>query len=248
MEERRQGELRVIGTGFWITRYGLFATAAHVVTNLQGSALYVLHIPAEFKNTLHLRPVLRITFFQEVDLAICQAENYVREYPSNPLSNLRCRLSTRTPDTRENLLTYAYPENAPLIFGNPECPPTIHGAQFEGNLIEVMDADAVPFLPYIHYSTNIRIRSGASGGPVFDTMGFVLGINCRGWDFDGAEHEGDELSSVIPVAYLLHMVIEPLQLPRSSFEYSKIPTPEIRTAYSVRQLVDYGHLQFDIGK
>jgi len=40
----------------------------------------------------------------------------------------------------------------------------------------------IPSIKFPHYETTIKIKSGASGGPVFHN-GKVIGVNCRGWDF-----------------------------------------------------------------
>ena len=62
-------------------------------------------------------------------------------------------------------------------------------------------------------------KSGASGGPVFN-QGRVVAINCRAWDF---LDEGDNLSYLTPIGYLLEMEIDLFMLPADSWEAKQSP-------------------------
>ncbi len=245
LKEIVRGQLSVIGTGFFISRYGLFATAAHVVEALVSKnelgISFILHSPEKQEEVFHLRKIRRITFFNEVDLAIGQADNYVDKFANNPLSNLRCMLSVKIPRVGSRVYTYAYPENEILDFGGDNIP-IIKGDLFEGEFLSLEKAGDNPIVPYDHYTTSIRVRSGASGGPVFAENGNVIGVNCRGWDFDGAEHQGDELSTIVPISYILEMGLDLLQLPEVSWEHKQLPEDKVKAPLLVKDLVSYGHV------
>jgi len=70
-------------------------------------------------------------------------------------------------------------------------------------------------------------------------------VNCRGWDFGGAEHEGNELSSMVPVSAALDLICEPIQLPAFSWEASQIPQGFDLTKLTIRDLAKFGHLHYD---
>lgn len=239
------GRLSVEGTGFFIARYGLFVTAAHVIQELVADhrlgIAFVLHVPEELKDGVHLRRIIHAAYLNEVDLAIGQADNYVEKYPQNPLSNLSSILTSHSPTIGSPVHTYAYPENKVLDFRDDDSVPELRADYFEGNLLDIVPH--APFLPYPVYQTSIRIRGGASGGPVFDESGKVIGVNCRGWDFDGAEHEGDELSTVIPIRHLLDLALEPVQLPEQSWEHHQLP--KVGQKWTVRELAGFGHINFE---
>ena len=91
----------------------------------------------------------------------------------------------------------------------------------------------------------IEIRSGASGGPVFDSRGRVIGVNSRGWDFRGSEQEGDNLSFIVPIRELLPLELEPLQVPPISWEDAQIPENRRGQILTVAELAKYGHFLFD---
>ena len=249
LSKRGLGRLAVVGTGFWITRYGLFVTAAHVVNELISPSGklevgYVLHLTPE--NKIHLRVVRGVTRLDKVDLAIGQAENYVEKFPQDPLTNRRAPLTTTVPAVGSRLVTYAYPENKILQFGDDGNPPIIRGDYFEGSLLRNVTKSEHPFVRYPHFETSIEVRSGASGGPVFDERGRVVGVNCRGWDFRGTEHEGDHLSIAVPLGALMPIDVPILQVPTGSWEERRIPEARRRNPLTVAELATYGHIHFDL--
>lgn len=243
------GTLAIIGTGFYITRYGLFMTAHHVlasVVNEQKQVTcpsYVMHRAGE--NEVHLRKILRFSLLSPADLAVGHADNFKEKFPKAPLMNLRGRLSTEVPFEGSQVVTYAYPENKMLDFTRPENVPTVSSDYYDGQFLRYVSESENPFMPYPHYETTIQIRSGASGGPVFDNKGRIVGVNCRGWDFRGSEFEGENLSSVVPIREALAMEIVDLQLPEPSWEHDQVPREQRGKTVTVMDLVRFGHIEFE---
>ncbi|MGI8733911.1 MAG: S1 family peptidase [Pyrinomonadaceae bacterium] len=202
MKEIVRGKLKIIGTGFYVTRYGMFLTAKHVLDELidNEGALppvgLVLHMAGE--DRVLLRGIFSIARHTEFDVGLGQADNFHDSHPNDPLMNLRGTLSTSVPPVGRPLVTYAYPENEVLDFISSEGNHAIRGDYYEGKFLEYVTTSDNPSIPYPHYSTSIEIRGGASGGLVFDYTGKIVGVNCRGWDFRGAEFEGSNLSSILP--------------------------------------------------
>ncbi len=81
---------------------------------------------------------------------------------------------------------------------------------------------------------------------MFNSLGRIVAIACRGWDFRGAEHEGTELSAVIPVSYLLSMEASCARIPTISWEYAQTPVPRREASLSFGELVAYGHVDFGV--
>jgi S1-C subfamily serine protease len=249
LQERGPGKLAVVGTGFYISRYGLFMSARHVLeTLINGSKTslgvgYVCHLGAE--DSIHLRRILRVSFLHPQDIAVGQADNFVEKFPENPLQNMRVKLTTELPSHGDSVITYAYPENEVLDFTTTDVVPMIAGNYFEGEFLRSVDKSEHPFMPYPYFETTIKLRGGASGGPVFDSTGRVIGINCRGWNFDGMEHEGNELSSMVPVSAALNLKCEPIQLPSLSWEARQIPEGFDVGMLTIRDLTKFGHILYD---
>ena len=242
LKEVSQGNLSVIGTGFYLTRYGIFITARHVMDDLVDwkkkkiGVGFACHTPNETE--IIFRRIKFATLLDNFDLAICQADNYMEEFPEKPLINMRPHLSTRIPSPGENLVTFVYPENEILNFNQKETIPEIRGDFYEGKLLRYVPVSENPAVPYSHFETSIKLKSGSSGGPVF-CGGKIIGVNCRGWEF----HEDDEsgnLSYIVPVSHLVSVEVELKQLPIPSWERKQIKIEKEK--YSIKELADYGHI------
>ena len=242
MKEISKGNLSIIGTGFYLTRYGLFITAKHVMDELVDwkkksiGVSFVCHCPNETE--IIMRRILSASLLDSYDLAICQADNYMEKVPERPLINMRPCLSTKIPAAGAKLVTFTYPENEVLDFSQNENIPTIRSDYYEGQLLRYVAVSENPSIPYPHFETSIKLKSGSSGGPVF-ADGKIIGVNCRGWDF----HEDDEngnLSYIVPINHLVSVTVELNQLPNNSWEKNQIKN--IKEKYSIRELADYGHI------
>ena len=171
LEEVGPRKLKVVGTGFYITRFGLFMTSSHVFDDVYATRdeqnnvtrrCFVLHNGVD---GFHLRVVRRYHLSNTVDLAIAHAENYLDKNPETPLVNLAGGMSIELPAPGEELVTYAYPENEILDFSDPDIERVIKADYYDGVVIEHVDKG--PHIPYPHFRSSIEIRCGASGGPMF---------------------------------------------------------------------------------
>jgi hypothetical protein len=246
LKEVGRKRLKVVGTGFYITRYGLVATARHVLEDLRTpDALnlltsFVPHLGPN--NTIYLRQVRRAHLLNAADVGVAYADNFMERYPTAALMNLRPRLSADLPLAGEPLVTYAYPENEILDFSREGQIPEIHGDYFQGGFLRYVSEPEHPSLTFPYFESTVEVRSGASGGPVFDSRGRVVGINCRGWDFRGSEHEGQHLSYIVPVDRLLDIEIDPFMIPPGSWESQQIPPARSGQPLTIRDLARYQHL------
>lgn len=249
LKEIGEKRLAVIGTGFYVTRYGLLITAKHVLEELMaddGVSLvqsFVCHLAQE--NDVHFRRIRRAHLLINADIGIAQADNYLESFPNNPLQNLRATLSTQFPVEGAPLTTYAYPENEILDFNRKDRAPEIKGDYFQGGFLRFVENPEHPFLRFPYFETTVEIRSGASGGPIFNSQGRVIGVNCRGWDFRGGEHEGNSLSYIVPISNILNIDVDLFMLPKISWEAMQIPESRNGQVLTGHELAKYGHLLFD---
>jgi hypothetical protein len=77
---------------------------------------------------------------------------------------------------------------------------------------------------------------------VFDEEGKIIGVNCRGWDFRGGEHEGNNLSTIGPIAAALELTFRIEQLPPKSWEYSQVPPHRHGTEFAFNEQATIGHI------
>jgi hypothetical protein len=244
LRELEPGCLKIVGTGFYISRYGLVVTAKHVVEALQETSstlgpAVVAHLVG--KDGLHWRDVKRAHLLKGADVAVLQVDNFMQEYPGNPLENLRCTLSLRMPQPGDSLITYAYPENGVLDVRSGGVP-TITGDYFPGRFQRLTPPTDYPGLPFLSFESTIDLKGGASGGPVFDSDGRVVAINCRGFDFRGGEFEGQPLSWLVPIPYLLELKVDTFMVPAISWEHAQMPSHRVGKPATITQLVQYGHV------
>jgi hypothetical protein len=93
LKEIGDRRLSIVGTGFYVTRYGLLVTAKHVLEVLaagdETSLLpsFVCHLGPEM--TVYFRSLRRAHLLKSADIGIVQADNFISTQPSRPLENLR---------------------------------------------------------------------------------------------------------------------------------------------------------------
>ena len=77
---------------------------------------------------------------------------------------------------------------------------------------------------------------------MFDSSGRIIAVNCRGWDFRGGEHEGNHLSYLVPLGYLLDLEVDTFMVPPGSWEAAQIPEGRIGQSLTIRDLATHGHI------
>jgi hypothetical protein len=242
-------QLKVVGTGFFLTRYGVFATARHVfedIADQRTSTLYpsfVLQLDP-FGN-FFIRPIVGLAFSNTADVGIGQVENVTLDSSVQPISNLRGAISLTRPEPGEVLKSYAYPENEILDFRDLAATPSFSGRYLQGKFVAQVEAGERPFIPYAHYETSMEIQSGASGCPIFNSTGRIVAIGCRGWDFGSGTTEVDNLSSVVPITQFLPLELSVIRVPPSSWEFAQIPQVRRSGLLTFAELITYGHI--DVG-
>lgn len=247
LKEIGPGQLKVVGTGFYVTRYGLFATAGHVLEDLidrDSGEIGTAYVLEDNGDQFLIRRIIKATLSNLSDIALVQVEN--GDGQNTGPGNKRGPLALLSPKVGEHLVTYAYPENELLNFVTKDHPPVLKGDYFDGVFEQQVLPREHPYIPYPHYETTIPIHSGASGCPIFNSSGRIVAIACRGWDFRGGEHEGEDLSSIIPVSYFLSMNDTCARVPVKCWEYSQIPKSRRGSPLSFGELVSYGHVDFGV--
>lgn len=199
---------RLISTGFFITKYGLFLTAKHVLrdvlnneTNEQTHPIAAFLFLPESKFTI--RRVMKgfLNVGGDVAAGIIANIDETGKLESNPYYGL-----CRTPLTvNDKIHTYAYPE-------------TTHSGNkinFVGNYYDGIVEEYLPngrdytMLPNSCYRTNMKILGGASGGPVFNSSGNVIGINSTGFN----DAEPPYISYVSSINDFFNIITEGIMLP-----------------------------------
>jgi Trypsin-like peptidase domain len=169
-----------IGTGFFITTNGLFATAKHVLLDAldkESNQIQLLYIVQWLPDgTYIIRDIQYIVVHSLMDVGIGSVRPRINAHAGEPLLSKRLILTAEQPTLGESIFTFAYPitivhhDPQPKIFFNPR--------YYLGRLEEYYPngPDRV-ILPFPCYRTSIWLHGGGSGGPVIDSHGRVFAIN-----------------------------------------------------------------------
>lgn len=199
---------QLIGTGFFVTKHGLFLTAKHVLrdvldsyTNQQTHPIAaLLFLP---NNKFQIRRVLKGFLNVPGDIAAGIIAN-TNEF-GKLLGNSYYGLNHIPPTIGEKIHTYAYPETT-----HEDNTIKFRGDYYEGEIEKCLpDGRDQTMLPNSCYQTNMKILPGASGGPVFNNSGSVVGINSTG--FNDANPPYTSFISSVNDAF--DIIIEDITLP-----------------------------------
>lgn len=189
-------ETTCIGTGFFISNSGIFATAAHVVRDVLGPdgvqtaglAICQFTPPDDFR----MRRITQVAVHTVADVAIGATESLFERETGRLGTNKMLPLTGQIPNLGDRIATWAYPNShanrtsdrtvirlIPKLYVG-----TIKAEHRQGR-------DSV-LLPGPCYETDMCIEGGTSGGPVMNEEGRVFAINSS--SFDGA-----------PVSYISHI-------------------------------------------
>lgn len=177
--------LRLVGTGFFVSRLGWFVSARHVfesVLDRHGRAIDALSILHFLEgNRFHHRPVIGFVVHPSADVGVgvCASMSHVQT--REPLYNKVLTLSRRIPKVGDPAWTYAYPGTtlSAEIPQNVRITPGFYAGEIMATFPEGRDR---VLLPSPCYQTSMPIHRAASGGPVFGIGGAVIGINSTGFD------------------------------------------------------------------
>ncbi len=177
-----ENRYQFIGTGFFITSSGVFATARHVLIPAHERGHAILTWQVVSPNQWLTRPVTQFSYHETADLAIGVATPGRHSESRDLLSHPRVRITTRVHSIGDIVATYAYPNT--IIEQRDEGQILSFEPRFyEGRIMEYLPEgrDRV-MLPGPCYRSDMVIQHGASGGPVAGPSGRVFGVNATGFD------------------------------------------------------------------
>ena len=189
LKNEDNGNVKMIGTGFFITKFGIFLTAKHVLEDVLDkkgrpkAGITIIQFKENF--TFYYRPVKAFVLHPDADVAVGICHNMSHRVTGEPLYNKIAPLSLYLPLTNEHVYTFAYPGTK---VKKTAITNVTFNAKFYAGRIEEYHPDGRDkiLLPFPCYRTSIVLHGGSSGGPVFCQNGKVFGINSTG--FDGSDN------------------------------------------------------------
>jgi Trypsin-like peptidase domain len=195
---------KCLGTGFFISPVGAFVTAKHLFMNSDGEAEKTLYgVQSLSEKEHHVRPVKKLIYHKDADLIIGLLGNRrigQKDFP--PHLTEYYGLDLNTLENGDEIETFAYPNTLNTELEGYAFEFSFDGITSSGSVIDYHEGGS-PVVKNRCYQTNMKIDSGASGGPVFKD-GYVVGVNSSG--FSLADEE-EPLSFITPIDYILDLSV-----------------------------------------
>lgn len=197
-----------IGTGFFINELGWFITAKHVAMEKEGKPINPFIIIQVVNEKEYLPRIVKGFWgHSEADIVVgCLLPQ--KDDNGKVIGNPTLVLKRKEVKKGKEVFTYAYPDSrleAPegrfqiasfspnYYYGRIKGIETRNDLFFRGRCIQ----------------SNMLVKGGASGGPVFNNNGFVVGINTSGYEMNKDE---EPISFTTPIQYAYQ-----IKVPMSNF-------------------------------
>lgn len=194
-----------LGTGYFINPFGAFMTAKHLFIDETGKMEKTLYSVHKGNGIEYIRPVKSLTAHQNADIIVGMLgeKRIGLQSFKPPLANY-CSLDLNPLAVGDKIYTYAYPNTLWEDLNESETEFTFTCAYSEGEIIDFHESTSK--VKNRCFQTNMKIDSGASGGPVFKGN-YIVGINSSSFDL-GKEEEHEPISFITPVEYILDMNVK----------------------------------------
>ncbi|MES9745012.1 serine protease [Priestia megaterium] len=204
-----KGQLKFIGTAFFIGQ-NIFLTAKHnVYDSHNGLTDGLFTICFNGDNTYQIRNIERLIIKKEGDIALGLLRPIIHNITKENIYNKCLVLDINECSLNEPVATFAFPLSEVRTIGERQ------EAHFNPSFEKGFITEFLPngrdktFLPNPCYRTSINIRGGASGGPVFNKEGQVIGINSTGFEFQADE---EPVSFVSRIYEALSFVLKDIEI------------------------------------
>lgn len=202
------GTVKLAGTGFFVAK-GVVATARHLFTEhvRDGDEFEVLQKRAQ---EIAVRQLALLVYEDSLDVAICKlaaptagAENW-DSHPVVGLMSLDPLVNEPVGSFAVSHTLVGSPREVPDGDGQALAQPVRFQSHWELGHMEELHPEGVTFLPGRVFQTSIFVEGRGSGGPVFNSNGFVVGVNCRG----AAQPDGLPYSYSLSIRHVLSLVLD----------------------------------------
>jgi hypothetical protein len=196
---------KCLGTGFFISPVGAFITARHLFMDKDNNMEPTLSGIHNINNQeYHVRPVKKMIIHKDSDFIIgLLGKRRLNSQDFEPELSKYSVLDFDPLQTEDEIYTYSYPNTIREDFDDESSEFTFTGTFSHGKIVDFHEVGP-GILQNRCYQTNMKIDSGASGGPVF-RKGYIVGLNSTSFTLP----EGEEpISFITPIDYILDLIVE----------------------------------------
>jgi hypothetical protein len=195
---------KCLGTGFFINPIGAFISAKHVFMDSDGKmqkTLYSAHEPTDGEP--YIRTIRQIVVHPDADILIgLLGKKRIKNENFDAGESQFCKIDFELLNNGDEICTLAFPNSQREDLNESEVEFTFTRRLSKGKVIDYHDRS--PVVENRCYQTNMKVDSGASGGPVFKN-GYIIGVNSSGYSLA----EGEEpLSFITPIDYILDLEVK----------------------------------------
>lgn len=221
--EPQNKKWKCLGTGFFINPIGAFVSAKHVFMDSDGKMEQTLYSVHNAKNgSNYIRPVKQLVYHPKADILVgLVGEKRIESESFKAEISKYCSLDLEALENNDEIYTFAYPNTESEDLNEIEIEFTFTSRLSKGQIIDY-HKEGSPVVRNRCYQTNMRVDSGASGGPVFKN-GFIVGVNSSGFTLTDDE---EPISFITPIDYILDLNVK-----------------ENNTLISVRELIQNGYIK-----
>lgn len=200
---------KFIGTGFFINAFGGFVTAKHVAFDNNGKPIYPFYIVQVLPDNKYLiRHVRRLDINPNSDAVVCMLTE-LRDQCGRHIQNPFLTMKNEDIKLGDEIKTIAYPRSKMFTEDEKTLIGEFSADWFRGKVMEYFPSGRDSFfLPGPCFRTSVMILGGASGGPVINKEGIVVGINSTGYDFGDDEDDDESVSFITPISEVFDIEVQ----------------------------------------
>lgn len=197
---------KCLGTGFFINPVGAFITAKHLFMDRENNQLEktLLGIQNIENKEYHVRPVKKLIAHKDSDFMIgILGDRRLNSQNVKAELSKYCVLDFEPLQNGEKIYTYSFPNTTREDLEDESTEFSFNGILSHGEIID-FHIEGSPVVRNRCFQTNMKIDSGASGGPVFK-KGYIVGVNSSSFTLS---EEEEPISFITPIDYILDLVVE----------------------------------------